>query len=119
MNLSGELKADVAQAFKGKVYALVPVTSRHGAMIGVAVANEQGYSPLYATDGLMYTDAANKELGLGIEQAARIVASTMFKKAKIEHFADELPEADFYGECDGPDHDDLEHSDDLVPSEFE
>jgi len=77
---------DIADAFKGKLYAFTPVITKHGAGLGVAVANEQGYSPVpfhmanspYYNDMQTLANQLNTSmLGLDENTAWEIVCSTM------------------------------------------
>jgi len=84
-----ETRLDVQAHFSGKIWCYVAVVPKDGpdtcnGMLGVAVANEQGYYPLKMTYTEKYDDAADKardlnrdELELTNEQITRIELSTM------------------------------------------
>ena len=87
--LSAENLADIAEAFKGKAYALHPVMAGTLWGAGIAVANVSGYSPVSVNlcrieqgpDAYEvisnYLDIVNRDLGLDDLGAAKIIASTM------------------------------------------
>ena len=84
--LSPEIAADAVKAFAGKVWAFVAVSAHDGFALGVAVANERGYSPIspthyFAADFDTASDEAdrlNMELHALDEHASfLIVASSM------------------------------------------
>jgi hypothetical protein len=80
---------EIKETCRGRVVALVPVMEADRWKLGVAVANEPGYSPLPlswcniamgpdAYDRISdYADIMNRRLGLTGRQAMQIVASTM------------------------------------------
>jgi len=77
--------ADIESAFNGKMIAFTPVFD---GSLGVAVANEKGYSPIgknmYLADDDRYdtasteADRLNEKLGLTDEVATKIIITTMF-----------------------------------------
>lgn len=81
---------DIKEAFAGKLFAFTAVVGRSGCCLGVAVANESGYSPVpemrFSTP--RYDDAAteaerlNKEMGLSDTTSMKIVMSTMRGKVQ-------------------------------------
>jgi hypothetical protein len=72
----------VAGEFHGKVYAFAPVIE-NGYRLGVAVANESGYSPIAGKTFERYDEACqwanelNEHIGLSKDEALDIVGSTM------------------------------------------
>ena len=72
----------VAGEFAGKVYAFVGVIN-DGYQLGVAVANEQGYSPISGKtferyeEAKQWADGLNEHIGLSKEKALDIIGSTM------------------------------------------
>lgn len=84
--LSETTLIDIFEMFGGKVYAFVPVIRESWIGLGIAVANEKGYSPIsslhYSTDkwneAQMEADRLNMvHLGLTERTALDIVASTL------------------------------------------
>ena len=88
--LSHKNLLDLTTAFQGKVYALTPVTFDDRWAVGVAVANERGYTPLpiswcniemgpTAYDEIArYLDTVNHDtLKLNDRAAMKIVCSSM------------------------------------------
>ena len=77
------LDQKVAGEFQGKVYAFVGVIN-DGYQLGVAVANEQGYSPIEGKKFDSYDEAKqwakelNEHIGLSYDAALDIIGSTMF-----------------------------------------
>jgi hypothetical protein len=77
------LDQKVAGAFAGKSYAFVAVINE-GYRLGVAVANEPGYSPISGKTFDSYDEAKqwanelNDHIGLSRDAALDIVGSTMF-----------------------------------------
>lgn len=76
----------IAEMFSGKTYAYVAVMSGDTYGLGIATANERGYSPipLYWAQADTFdaahdmADNLNRDvLGLNLEAAARIVSSSM------------------------------------------
>jgi hypothetical protein len=73
----------VAGEFQGKAYAFVAVVHK-GYGLGVAVANEQGYSPISGKSFDSYDEAKqwanelNDHIGLSRDAVLDIVSSTMF-----------------------------------------
>lgn len=76
----------------GKVWAFVPVFSQHSSKdigLGIAVANEPGYNPIPLTwcHGDDYDEMQNHarelnaEAGLSVDAEARIICSTMRRRA--------------------------------------
>jgi hypothetical protein len=83
---------DIREAFRGKLWCFVPVTGTHCPIaLGVAVANEAGYSPLPETfcnadtwnDMEAYADELNTQMGISDEESIKIVGSTMFKMVRF------------------------------------
>jgi hypothetical protein len=72
----------VAGEFAGKVYAFVGVIN-DGYQIGVAVTNEQGYSPISGKtferyeEAKQWADSLNEHIGLSKEEVLDIVTTTM------------------------------------------
>lgn len=73
----------VAGAFRDSTYAFVAVYGEDGWQLGVAVANESGYSPIVGKtfsdqgEAKRWADGLNAHIGLTDLSAAQIVASTM------------------------------------------
>jgi hypothetical protein len=73
----------VAGEFAGKAYAFVAVVNK-GYKLGVAVANESGYSPIEGKTFDNYGEAKqwaselNDHIGLSRDAALDIIGSTMF-----------------------------------------
>ena len=78
-----EIQHDIDQAFAGKVWAYVPVVTKHGSGLGVAVANEKGYCPVPWAHSERYDEIEaysielNASRGLSELQALDIIGSTM------------------------------------------
>jgi hypothetical protein len=76
---------EVQEAFKGKLFAFVAVVTKFGIGLGVAVANEKGYSPVPFTwahsdtyeEMAKHAEDLNKRLGLDIRTETKIVCSSM------------------------------------------
>jgi len=72
----------VAGEFAGKVYAFVAVIN-DGYRLGIAVANESGYSPLHGKtfdhydEAKRWATALNQHIGLSQDAALDIIGSTM------------------------------------------
>ncbi len=74
-----------AGAFRGKAYAFIPVVAVDGPgfELGIAVANEPGYSPIKGKSfpdwdtASEWADGLNQHLGLTADQTWAIVCSTM------------------------------------------
>lgn len=86
--LSHEALIDINDAFRAACYAFVPVVSEHGGFrLGIAVANEAGYSPVsefhYHVDSYDEasdeSDRLNRNMGYDVEAAMKIVSSSMAK----------------------------------------
>lgn len=83
------LDQKVAGEFRGKPYAFVPVLHDTGYILGVAVANEPGYSPITGKTfedrgrAREWADGLNKHIGLSDEQAMAIVLSSMGKQPVV------------------------------------
>jgi hypothetical protein len=77
----------VAGQFQGKRYAYTVVTDKAGYILGVAVANERGYSPIpgikFKTrdEAKVWVNGMNEHIGVSEDTALRIVGSTMFPNA--------------------------------------
>ena len=73
----------VAGEFQGKVYAFAAIVDANGYGLGVAVANENGYSPIQGKTFNNYDEAKrwarelNAHIGLSQDEALDIVGSTM------------------------------------------
>jgi len=80
-----EAQLDADEAFSGKLWAYVPVTTEHGCALGVAVANERGYSPISAfyfhvktyTEAEAEADRLNTRRKMSEDAAWQVIASTM------------------------------------------
>jgi hypothetical protein len=77
------LDQKIAGAFQDVQYAYVPCTLADGFGVGIAVANENGYSPVtgfwfssYNT-AATFCDGMNKHIGLPMDHANSIVCSSM------------------------------------------
>jgi hypothetical protein len=72
----------VAGEFAGKTYAFVAII-HEGYKLGVAVANESGYSPIGGKmfdsfdEAKTWAKGLNEHIGLSAEQVAHIIISTM------------------------------------------
>jgi hypothetical protein len=83
--LSIEKQHDVEQAFKGKMWAYIAVVHpQEGGALGVAVANEAGYSPVPAffahgsySEMVEEANRLNKARGMSIDCALRIQCSSI------------------------------------------
>jgi hypothetical protein len=84
--LSNYQRAEIEAKFADKPWAYAAVTGRvYDWRLGIAAANEQGYSPVpehwcnAAGYDLLhdYVDELNRGRGLDVDEATRIVASTM------------------------------------------
>lgn len=90
LSLLGRAELGIAELFAGKCYAYVPVIAGSCIGLGIAVANEPGYSPIptfwawASTWAEMdaHADELNCELGLNDEAAMRIVASSMAAQSR-------------------------------------
>lgn len=79
------VKIDIEDAFKNKTWSYVPIVTKHGCALGVAVANEKGYSPIslshYTADtweeARRQADALNLERGQSKNEAMAIICSTL------------------------------------------
>ena len=81
------LDQKVADLFRYQQYAYVPVMNEHGKpwAIGIAVENENGYTPLvaetfrYATrdEAAEFCDGMNHHIGLTDHRACEIICSSM------------------------------------------
>lgn len=80
------LDQKIAGLFVGKDYAYAPVMQDNGKWgIGIAVANEQGYSPVLGSkfewsdyrEASRFCDGMNGHIGLPRDHAASLIASTM------------------------------------------
>ena len=77
------LDQKVAGAFYGKTYCFVSIPADKSYALGVAVANEPGYSPIvgktFANEGEAndWAKQLNEHIGLGSNESIRIVISTM------------------------------------------
>lgn len=77
------LDQKVAGAFTGKAYAYVSVYGDEGWTLGIAVANEEGYSPIKGfplkdhQEAKTTAQGMNDHLGLVSHRIADIIASTM------------------------------------------
>lgn len=79
------LELEIAAKFAGKSWAYAAVLDKnYGAALGIAVANEAGYSPVPAffcngtyAEMSKEADRLNAERGLGKEESVRIVCSSM------------------------------------------
>lgn len=91
--IAPEIMCDLwdATVATGKLCALTPVVQPHGQGLGIAYANEPGYSPVPLQwcngdnrDELQaYADQLNKELfGLDPRAALEVVCSSMFAQNK-------------------------------------
>lgn len=73
----------VAGAFPGKTYAYTAVIDSKGWALGVAVANEQGYTPVIGKtfdkerEAREWADSLNEHIGLSRFRVMDIVVSTM------------------------------------------
>jgi hypothetical protein len=73
----------VAGTFGDSPYAYVAVLAEHGWKLGIAVANEDGYSPIVGTtfdtqaEAKEWSDGLNEHIGLTPDQVMRITISTM------------------------------------------
>ena len=83
------LELEIEQKFSGMVWCYVPVlNSQSGYALGIAVANEAGYSPIspFWANAESYdamseeADRLNAERGLSEMEAIRIACSSMFKR---------------------------------------
>ncbi|MBT1509350.1 hypothetical protein KIP88_02450 [Bradyrhizobium sp. SRL28] len=78
----------VAGEFAGKTYAFVAVINDGQYKLGVAVANEQGYSAIYGKtfdghdEAKQWADGLNAHIGLSKDAALDIVGSSMFGRGK-------------------------------------
>lgn len=79
----------ITELFAGKTYAYVAVMSGNTYGLGIATANERGYSPipLYFAQADTFEAAHDmadrlntEELGINLEAAGRIVCSSMAKR---------------------------------------
>lgn len=79
----------VAGEFRGKTYAFVALAEGGGYILGVAVANEQGYNPVGGkvfddfNTAKVWAKGLNDHIGLSVENAAGIVISTMGGKPYV------------------------------------
>jgi hypothetical protein len=79
------LDQKVAGAFHGKTYAFVAVINTSRYMLGVAVKDEAGYSPIdgktFPTydEAKQWADGLNEHIGLSKDEMLDIVSSTMFR----------------------------------------
>jgi hypothetical protein len=77
------LDQKVAGVFPRQRYAFVAVTADDGYRLGVAVANENGYSPIDGKrfdnwdDAKRWAISLNEHIGLSRDEAASIIISTM------------------------------------------
>lgn len=86
LTAEGRFECGLDTAFLGKIWAFVPVVGENfGARLGVAVANENGYSPVPEhwcnadtwQEMSDHADELNAAMGLDPMTAVNIVASTM------------------------------------------
>ena len=78
-------KIDVADAFRGKLWAYTAIVDKDGYGLGIAVANEAGYSPVpkFFTqlksykDAVAMADSLNTERGLDKRTSIEITCSSM------------------------------------------
>jgi hypothetical protein len=83
--LGVDIQGDVARAFAGKLWCYVAVTTHGGSALGVAVANEKGYSPVPTFHYLVRNhnhaeaeaDRLNELRGTSKDAAMDIVLSSM------------------------------------------
>ena len=79
------LRHDIEEAFKGKIWVYVPVVNKYGCGLGIAVANEPGYSPVPKFNSKDFSiaqnvaDRLNAERGFDVDISWEIIASTMQK----------------------------------------
>lgn len=80
----------VAGAFAGKSYAYHAVVAKGGWQLGIAVANEKGYSPVegktFASqeEAKGWVEGLNAHIGLSEEDRVRIVISSMGGKPFVK-----------------------------------
>lgn len=73
----------VAGVFAGTTYAFVAVLGNGGWQLGVAVANEQGYSPIEGktfqqrAEAKQWADSLNAHIGRSTDTVIDIICSTM------------------------------------------
>lgn len=80
-----DIKFDIETAMQGKLWAYTPVINKDGTGLGIAVANEAGYSPisLWHYSAKTWKEAYEKARELNVEQGKtedeclNIIASSM------------------------------------------
>lgn len=89
MAISEVKKECIVEHYKGKEFCFVAVIPKTGSAmfsggLGVAVANETGYFPIVGSETKTHDEAVvearklNEEIGLDLDTACRIEASSMF-----------------------------------------
>jgi hypothetical protein len=76
---------EIEAKFAGKAWAFTPVMGQYGWQLGIAVANEAGYSPVPGffchadtyDEMADHADELNRERGMEPPEAMRIIASSM------------------------------------------
>jgi len=81
------LDQKVAGMYSGKTYCFVAVVAKGGWQLGVAAANERGYTPIRGKtfdnekEARAWAQGLNEHIGHTDDEAVRIVVSTMGGKA--------------------------------------